>query len=438
MWWVGAALSAAALQPPPSCVGAATGAARTGHGAVTFINPLEVDGFAEPGGWGGHADPSKLPLLVFLPGMDGSFATPFMQFAEVCHWLRAHHFLRGASRSRGVRIAPWQLGTTFELACLQHTEGLASRVSFDELTASCAEAVAGFTAEGRQVLLVGESFGATLALAVAHELQERCGAPPPGVRGVMVVNPATSYRRSALATVGPLCASFAGPLLAPLYALSLFVFSAYILTPAYQAPSLLATITAQKATELNNNPYREAFVGRVAMGAYLGQRSEQLAIGPLLAINVFDPDDLRFRLEQWLGYGADLVNSRDVVRELKLPMQAVVGDLDRLLPSMDEAERLRDACGPERWRGTSVVQGAGHASTLGNRVDLLHEIRRAFADDFAPPLRPRVDLVGRAEHPGDAGSGWERGLVDRTYEALDPADYTQMNRGGRLYPNLSR
>ena len=50
---------------------------------IQFVNPLEVDGFAEPGGWGSHEDPSKLPLLVFLPGMDGSLATPFMQYAEV-------------------------------------------------------------------------------------------------------------------------------------------------------------------------------------------------------------------------------------------------------------------------------------------------------------------------------------------------------------------
>ena len=118
---------------------------------------------------------------------------------------------------------------------------------------------------------------------------------------------------------------------------------------------------------------------------------------------------------------------------LELPVLGVVGDLDRLLPSIDEAERLRAACGPARWRGTTVVQGAGHASTLGNRVDLLEEIRAAFAADFEPPLPPRLDLVNRAEHPGDDGDGWERGLLDRTYPPLDPADYTQMNRGGSLF-----
>ena len=369
---------------------------------IAFVNPLDVDGFAEPNGWGFHEDPSRLPLLVFLPGMDGSLATPFMQFAE--------------------------LSTTFELACMQHVEGLSSRRSFDELTAACSEAIADHLEDGRQVLLVGESFGATLAVAVAHQVEQSGSSA--GLRGLVLVNPATSYRRSALATFGPLCASLSGPL----YALSLVAFAAFVLTPAYQAPSFLATITAQKATELNNNPHREAFVGRVAMGAYLGVKSPQLAIGPLLAIDVFAPEDLAFRLSEWLAYGADLVDDRQLMSNLKLPTLAVVGDLDRLLPSCEEAERLRVACGPARWRGTTVVQGAGHASTLGNRVDLLEEIRTSFADDFNPPLAPRVDLVDRAAHPGDDGDGWERGLVDRTYEALDPNDYTQMNRGGSLFP----
>lgn len=128
------------------------------------------------------------------------------------------------------------------------------------------------------------------------------------------------------------------------------------------------------------------------------------------------------------------MSDKEVVRTLDVPVLAVVGELDRFLPSLDEAARLRDACAPAQWRGTMVVQGAGHASTLGNRVDLLDEIRTAFLSDFEPPLRPRVDLVTRAAHPGDAGDGWERGLVDRSYEALDPSDYTEMNRGGSKFP----
>ena len=55
--------------------------------------------------------------------------------------------------------------------------------------------------------------------------------------------------------------------------------------------------------------------------------------------------------------GADLLERRSVVKELRLPMLAVVGDLDRLLPSVDEAARLREACDPAFWRGLSVSRG---------------------------------------------------------------------------------
>ena len=65
------------------------------------------------------------------------------------------------------------------------------------------------------------------------------------------------------------------------------------------------------------------------MGAYLGQRSEQLGIGPLLAIDVFQPEDLQFRLAEWLEYGADAVSERDVLRKLDVPVLAVVGDLEQ-------------------------------------------------------------------------------------------------------------
>ena len=147
-----------------------------------------------------------------------------------------------------------------------------------------------------------------------------------------------------------------------------------------------------------------------------------------------DPtQDLSFRLTEWLQLGARFVNEGQLASELALPVMAVVGDMDYLLPSQDEARRMKEAVGDERWRGTVVVQGAGHASTLGNRVDLSREIREMLAQEFTPALRA-VDLVTRAENPGDEGSGWERGMLDRTFPSLDPSEYTRLSRGGDQYP----
>jgi hypothetical protein len=140
-----------------------------------------------------------------------------------------------------------------------------------------------------------------------------------------------------------------------------------------------------------------------------------------------------FRLSHWLETGARVVNDQQLASKLSVPAMAVVGDMDYLLPSEEEAARLGGAVGADRWRGTVVVQGAGHASTLGNRIDLCASIREAFAEEFTPALVP-VDLVTRAEHPGSDGAGWDRGMLDRTFPSLDPTEYTRWSRGGDQYP----
>ena len=105
----------AALQSfnsPALLCGTARRCAACAASAVSFVNPLDIDGFVEPGGWGtvSEHEGAPLPLLCFLPGMDGSLSTAFMQYPE--------------------------LGTCFELQCMQHAGGLDSRASFDELVAS--------------------------------------------------------------------------------------------------------------------------------------------------------------------------------------------------------------------------------------------------------------------------------------------------------------
>ena len=286
---------------------------------------------------------------------------------------------------------------------------------------------------GRQVLLVGESFGATLAIAVANRLEQATEVDTNHLRGLVLVNPATSYERSSLATLGPICASLSGPVRFPLYAVSLVAFAALVFSPAFQFPAFASMLASQKIPLLLNNPYREAFLGRVALAAFLGVSGPGLDIGPLLSIDVFTPEDLSFRLSAWLQAGARRVADGRYVEQLSLPVLAVVGEIDRLLPSVDEAKRIETAVQPGLWRGSVVVQGAGHGSTLGNRVDLLAEIRKAFPADFAPPLRS-CDLVGRDEHPAEEGGGWARGMLDRTFEPLDPKEYTRYNRGGDLHP----
>ena len=132
----------------------------TGLRAVAFDAPLVADGYA--------ARSEGDALLLYLPGFDGSTLAPFLQWPA--------------------------LGDAgFDVRCASMD---ASDRSTFEVLAAAAAAYAAEAAAGRPVVLVGESFGGTLAVAVADRLGDACD-------GLVLVNPATSFSRSALAARAP-------------------------------------------------------------------------------------------------------------------------------------------------------------------------------------------------------------------------------------------
>ena len=399
-------LLALALAPPAPV--------RPARRRVGFVNPLEVDGFVDPAGWGTHRAPATLPLLVFLPGMDGSLATCLFQFPA--------------------------LGAAFELACMRHADGMGSRAPFEALVDDAASFVADACEAGRRVVLVGESFGATLALGVALRLAEARTR----VAGVVLVNPATPYPRSALARLGPPLAALPNPL----FLLGLPLLALLVFDLPTQIPAFASVLRSTRLPALLASPAREAYLGRVALAAFLGRRGPNLAIGPLLALDVFAPDDLSFRLSRWLRDGAAAVEPR--LREVDAPVLCVVGGRDRLLPSVDEADRLRARL--RDLRGTVVVPGAGHASTLGPALNLTSAIIGAFGDELrgagsaagaaggsARAGRvPRADLGAALGELAPGAAEWERGMVARPFAPLAVGDYARYNRGGALCPEGAR
>lgn len=74
-----------------------------------------------------------------------------------------------------------------------------------------------------------------------------------------------------------------------------------------------------------------------------------------------------------------------------------------------------------------MVPGAGHASTLGNRVNLLDEIRTSFASE-ALSLRPKDETPTLPK--GDGSDGLWRGMLDRTFPPVPPTEYTRWNGDG--------
>lgn len=118
--------------------------------------------------------------VVYLPGFDSNIVAAHVQYPAL---LAAH----GAVTA---------LSLPFDC-----------RLSLEEVSAAAAAKVEALAeASGRPVTLIGESFGGLLALDVARRVA------PATLKALVLVNPATCYRRSALSTWGPVVASLPGPL----------------------------------------------------------------------------------------------------------------------------------------------------------------------------------------------------------------------------------
>ena len=116
-----------------------------------------------------------LPLLIFLPGIDGT---------------------GGAGATQWPRLAP-----LFEVHSFAFS--VDDRSTFSE----CVEACSSFLEErpSRAALLVGESTGAVLALGVAQRVPSRVSA-------LCLINPATSYTDTPLSALAPLLPRLPRPL----------------------------------------------------------------------------------------------------------------------------------------------------------------------------------------------------------------------------------
>lgn len=301
------------------------------------------------------------PLLLYLPGFDCTVMSPFLQFPE--------------------------LGTIFDIRCM--TVGTHDRSTFDELK----EAVLVFLqnemgnattlvnntqstvlASGkrgespvqplhatstRSLYLAGESFGGILATEVALSILESSKL---NLKGLVLINAATCYDRSILAVEGSAVANLS-PWLYPLGWGRLVPLFA----DKYSLQQLWLILSAKALPSVIDNPTREAYLGRVAFSL------------PFV-VPILSQDTIRWRLTEWLDYGCRHMSNRIYDLRMNFPMfrtLVIAGEEDRTLPSIDEAERLASILpNPE----VHVVEGAGHASTCGSRIDLAALIRNRFPE----------------------------------------------------------
>jgi pimeloyl-ACP methyl ester carboxylesterase len=324
---------------------------------------------------------SEKPILLYLPGFDGTYICPFIQFPE--------------------------LGTEFEVWCM--TVGMNDRSTFEELmqnvldfidevlvserntnnqspegqpskndgnfltkffkptpnnNSKASSSTNNFFAASkkkRPIYLVGESFGGILASEVALMLlKEQKGYV--NLKGLVLINAATCYDRSSLASNGPSVAKLPG-LLYPFGLLQMLPLFA----DAFSFEQLLLILQAKALPSVIDTPAREAYMGRVAFSlpTKLGYMSQ---------------DTLQWRLEEWLEVGCARMGSRmgdfrnlpGVFRTL-----IVAGEKDLTLPSIAEAERLANLLPNSQ---VHVVEGAGHASTCGSRMDMTAVMRARFPE----------------------------------------------------------
>jgi len=279
--------------------------------ALLFYDPLVRYNLAPTSGSNGQ-------LLCFVPGLDGTSASPFVQWppmAEAGYNIRVYN-------ARDQPVAE----------------------SFDAEV----ERIVDFlrNAKSQNTLLMGESYGAVVAAAVA--LRE-----PALVGGLVLVNPASAFSQmpslqadaetlSRVPEVFFTAASFA--------LLGRKTFDVGFITAAVK------DVLVEKKLE----KLRES---EPALAAYYDRALEEL----IQEISTQPPKD--WFVGRFANLKAGCVELEAGWEALQPPLLVVSGTADALLLSDVEAARLQARLGPQRC-AVHLVEGGGHAGTLDVRCDL--------------------------------------------------------------------
>lgn len=304
-------------------------------GPPRFYSPIPPRDAVE----GRSRDASELPLLFFLPGIDG------VGLAAARQW---------------PKLAP-----LFDLRVMAVPAD--DRTSLDGLVEVVAAAI---EAEGKEnipqsrpIYLAGESFGASLALLVAAEARGL-------VDRLIIVNPATSFSRSAWSAIAPLLArapaSVYGALplaLAPALGTPLAIMSGAVSASWTASPAEAARQLAGGASELL--PQLRALGGALPAATLewrlgLIREAEARLLGRAGGNGGGSSDGENSRKKK-------ARRQRPLLNDIKQRTLVIAGGNDTLLPSSDEADRLEKAM--PRAKKVQLPR-AGHALLQEGGVDL--------------------------------------------------------------------
>eukprot|EP00898_Chlorokybus_atmophyticus_P001268 jgi/Chlat1/2141/Chrsp17S08743 len=314
---------------------------RDGTGPPRFFCPL-VDANTRP--------PLNAPLLLYLPGIDGTGFSAWFQFKPL------------------MRL--------FEVQCLHvprddrtHFRGLLDVVLTHVRAARAAS-------PDQPIYLLGESFGGMMALAVDIALSAEAKSAPAAnsksatsLTALVLANPATCYDKANLAPLFPLL-------------------------PGLPSEAIKM---AQLFVKDGLPPQEYA--------AELSQTLLKMLPGLQTLTDLFPRDTLQWKLGL-LKEGAVFVNGR--LSESTTPTLVLAAGRDNLVPSAKEGRRLRDTLPQCTLR---EFPESGHALLLEADVDVASEILAAglytrklqarqkeptsFVSDFVPPSKERMAALDK-------------------------------------------
>jgi pimeloyl-ACP methyl ester carboxylesterase len=255
------------------------------------------------------------PIAVYLPGLDGF----------------------------GISAAMWQfndLATTFELWRMTATTD--DRTTFHRLVQKQVQFLDDIAdsmtrnSTSRPVYIIGESFGGLLATAVSLQLinREKRGGRSNPIKGMVLVNPATSFDESSWDVIAPILTTL-GKVTEPRESSR----SPFALPSVYSLVgglTLSAVIPSQQQTRRILNTFLQIRSIRDP------SRAVETVRGYLdmfqITSEFLPPRLLEHRIKNWLIVGTSVVDSR--LSQIDVPTLIVVGTADQLINSGSEADRL--------------------------------------------------------------------------------------------------
>lgn len=327
------------------------------------------------------------PILLYLPGLDGLGISCITQFDD--------------------------LSKNFEFWRLM-IDKKSDRSSFSELTSAVASFILNDldNKEHRDIILVGESFGGLLASSVALRVQslikrrnqienEEKRNP---IKGLCMVNPATSFDRTQWSTYAPILSSLR-----------------HLETSSDNKEKDLASAGTSIFSSLPT-PY--SVVGGIALALTIPDRDQYQSIFDIFKeTKVNNVDDLQdvfgsmrdgfgileenlpaevveHRVGHWLPVGVEIMNEKKL-GEIEVDTLVIAGEDDNMLPSKEEAERLVDIM----ENATSMsVKGSGHF-ILDDRFNLTKAILDHKPFDLNKDEQKKEDFSTKKKY--DAITDWK-------------------------------